>query len=95
MPGYPRKVPLLLFLVSNEGMKCLPLLVLLMALNSIAVSQDDLRIAYRDGLYGYIDRSGSWVIEPRFIEASGWEDGAARVSLPNGSTLSLIAMAST
>ena len=84
MSGYPRKVPFLLFLVSNEGMKCLPLLVLLMGLNSIAVSQDDLRIAYRDGLYGYIDRSGSWVIEPRFIEVSGWEDGAAKVRLPNG-----------
>jgi len=65
-------------------MKRLPLFVLLMGLCSIAVGQDDLRIAYRDGLYGYIDRSGSWVIEPRFVEASGWEDGAAKVRLPNG-----------
>jgi hypothetical protein len=84
MPGYRRKIPLLLFSVSNEGMKRLLLFLLLMGLCSIAVGQDDLRIAPRDGLYGYIDRSGSWVIEPRFIEASGWEDGAARVRLPNG-----------
>lgn len=84
IPGYRRKVPLLLLSVSNEGMKRLPLFVLLMGLCSIAVGQDDLTIAYRDGLYGYIDRSGSWVIEPRFIEASGWEDGAAVVRLPNG-----------
>ena len=65
-------------------MKRLPPFVLLMVLCSLAVGQDDLRIAYRDGFYGYIDRSGSWVIEPRFTEASGWEDGAASVRLPNG-----------
>lgn len=65
-------------------MKRLPPFVLLLGLCSLAVGQDDLRIAYRDGFYGYIDRSGSWVIEPRFTEASGWEDGAAKVRLPNG-----------
>src|SRR5579871_6428138 len=64
-------------------MKRLPLFVLLMGLCTVAVSQDDLRFAYHDGLYGYIDRSGTWVIEPRFIEASGWEDGAASVRLPS------------
>lgn len=84
MPGYRRKVPLLLFSVSNEAMKRLPLFALLIGMCTIAVGQDELRIAYRDGLYGYIDPSGSWVIEPRFIEASGWEDGAASVMLPNG-----------
>jgi hypothetical protein len=65
-------------------MKHLPFFVLLMGLCSIAAGQNDLRIAFRDGLYGYIDRSGNWVIEPRFIEASGWEDGAAGVRLPSG-----------
>ena len=65
-------------------MKRLSLFVLLLGLCSRSVGQDDLRIAYRDGFYGYIDRSGSWVIEPRFIEASGWEHGAAKVKLPNG-----------
>jgi hypothetical protein len=65
-------------------MKQLPFFALLIGLCSIAAGQDDLRIAYRDGLYGYIDGSGSWVIEPRFIEVSGWEDGAASVRLPNG-----------
>jgi len=70
--------------VSNECMKRLPPFVLLLGLCSLAVGQDDLRIAYRDGFYGYIDRSGNWVIEPRFTEASGWEDGAASVRLPNG-----------
>jgi hypothetical protein len=65
-------------------MKRLTLFVLLMGLCNIAVGQDGLRIAYHDGLYGYIDRSGRWVIEPRFLEASGWEDGAASVRLLNG-----------
>jgi WG containing repeat len=83
-PGYRRKVSLLLFSVSNEGMKRRTLFVLLMGLCSFAVGQDDLRSAYRDGLYGYIDGSGSWVVEPRFTEASGWEDGAAKVGLANG-----------
>jgi WG repeat protein len=57
---------------------------LLLCLSCIAVGQDDLRVAFRDGLYGYIDRSGNFVIEPHFTEASGWEDGAARVELPDG-----------
>jgi hypothetical protein len=57
---------------------------LLLCLSCIAVGQDDLRVAFRDGLYGYIDRSGTFVIEPRFIDAGGWEDGAARVRLPDG-----------
>jgi hypothetical protein len=65
-------------------MKRLPLFVFVLGLCSLAVGQDDLRTAYRKGLYGYIDRSGDWVIEPRFVEASGWEGGAARVSLPGG-----------
>jgi len=65
-------------------MKPLPAFVLLMGLCSIAIGQDDLKIAYRDGLYGYIDHSGNWVIEPRFVEAGGWQDGAATVRLPNG-----------
>lgn len=65
-------------------MKHSVLFVLLMGLCRIAFAQDDLKIVYRDGLYGYIDRSGGWVIEPRFIDASGWENGAARVTLPNG-----------
>src|ERR1700752_2979490 len=65
-------------------MKRLPLSVLLMGLCSIAAGQNDLRTAFRGGLYGYSDRSGVWVIDPRFIEASGWEDGAPSVMLPGG-----------
>ncbi len=63
-------------------MKPLPLLVLLVGFCNIATCQADLKIAYRDGLYGYIDRSANWVIEPRFVEAGGWQGGAASVRLP-------------
>lgn len=35
--------------------------------------------AYRDGLWGYIDRSGSWVIEPRFYRADPFSEGLAAV----------------
>jgi WG repeat protein len=44
----------------------------------------DLRYASDHGLYGYVDPTGVWIIEPRFLEVSEWEDGAARIRLPNG-----------
>jgi WG containing repeat len=58
-------------------------LALLVGLCSVTASQD-LHFASDHGLYGYVDSTGAWIIEPRFLEASGWEDGAARVRLPNG-----------
>lgn len=67
-----------------SGMKSLMVFVLLMGFDCIATAQDDFATASQDGLLGYIDRSGNWVIEPMFVEASDWEDGAARVRLPNG-----------
>lgn len=82
--GYRWAVPLLPLSVSNEQMNGLRLFVFVMGFCSVAVGQTDPRIAYHDGLYGYIDRSGAWVIEPRFVEASGWQDGAASVMLPDG-----------
>jgi WG containing repeat len=75
---------LVLLLVSNVSMRHLLLCTaFLMVLCSVAASQD-LRVASRNRLSGYVDSTGTWTIEPRFLEASEWEDGAARVRLSNG-----------
>jgi hypothetical protein len=37
-------------------------------------------VATDDGLYGYIDKSGAWVIPPTFCKAKAFRDGIARVN---------------
>lgn len=43
---------------------------------------DGLAVARKDGKEGYIDHSGKFVIEPQFLAAGLFEDGAARVTRP-------------
>lgn len=51
----------------------------------IEYAGDEPRLAASlEELYGYIDRSGQWVIEPRWIFAYAFSEGLALVDLENG-----------
>lgn len=44
---------------------------------------EGLAICIKDGLRGYINNEGKWVIAPQFIDAKKFENGHARVKMPN------------
>jgi hypothetical protein len=47
------------------------------AFDSISSFSDGFACAKQSGLYGYIDKSGNWKIQPQFIEAMNFENGIA------------------
>lgn len=59
----------------------IPIAAALICVSQFLAAQD-LHIAGRDGLYGYVDHTGTWVIEPRFIDPGSFVDGVARVFVP-------------
>jgi hypothetical protein len=52
-----------------------------MQFGSIAPFSEGLALAYIDGGYGYIDRTGGFVIPPRFQEGWSFANGRARVRI--------------
>ncbi len=58
------------------------------ALEPVLLSDDGCLAAVQDadtGLYGYIDKTGAWRIEPQFQRAYGFSGGRAMVQLEGGS----------
>lgn len=57
-------------------------------MNTVQLSDDGTLASVQDadtGLYGYIDKTGAWRIEPQFQSAYGFSDGRAMVQLEDGS----------
>jgi len=49
--------------------------------SSLASNDNELRVlAKQNGLYGYKNEQGEWVIEPRFVSAEPFEEGRAKVT---------------
>ena len=58
------------------------------ATDTVQLSDDGTLASVQDadtGLYGYIDKTGAWRIEPQFKSAYGFSDGRAMVQLEDGS----------
>ena len=57
-------------------------------MNTVQLSDDGTLASVQDadtGLFGYIDKTGVWRIEPQFKSAYGFSDGRAMVQLEDGS----------
>ena len=57
------------------------------AIETVRLADDGCLAAVQDadtGLYGYIDKTGAWRIEPRFQRAYQFSDGRAMAQLPDG-----------
>ena len=57
-------------------------------MNTVQLSDDGTLASVQDadtGLFGYIDKTGAWRIEPQFKSAYGFSDGRAMVQLEDGS----------
>jgi hypothetical protein len=51
-----------------KTMRCFPLLLLLACTIMPLRAEECLYPFMRDGKWGYIDRTGKWIVEPRFTE---------------------------
>jgi len=51
---------------------------------SLTLFHQGLIMAFRDGVYGYMDRSGQWVLEPQYLLTMDFQSGGLAAAMENG-----------